>query len=200
MRRTWRPCPAGSTSSSCSACSSSPPSCRASSTVRSTHNARPCVLRAPKYAFGVVAHGSRILHECASGKPVTVRVPCRACAGVRAIAAQEEPIRRVLSRMEVADGLTLEKVRFTVLALHGMRCMRGSNHHLECAVAGIQLATPECGPVTASGCAPCRSYWPHLLRAPDTACASDASHRMRGLIIVNPRTLQSNVRMQLRIA
>ena len=31
-------------------------------------------------------------------------------AGVRAIAAQEEPIRRVLSRMEVADGLTLEKV------------------------------------------------------------------------------------------
>ena len=32
-------------------------------------------------------------------------------AGVRAIAAQEEPIRRVLSRMEVADGLTLEKAR-----------------------------------------------------------------------------------------
>ena len=35
---------------------------------------------------------------------------CLSVAGVRAIAAQEEPIRRVLSRMEVADGLTLDKV------------------------------------------------------------------------------------------
>ncbi|KAK9823878.1 hypothetical protein WJX72_006131 [[Myrmecia] bisecta] len=31
-------------------------------------------------------------------------------AGIRAIAAQEEPIRKVLSRLEVANGLTLEKV------------------------------------------------------------------------------------------
>ncbi|KAK9823707.1 hypothetical protein WJX72_004820 [[Myrmecia] bisecta] len=31
-------------------------------------------------------------------------------AGIRSIAAQEEPIRKVLSRLEVAEGLTLEKV------------------------------------------------------------------------------------------
>ena len=37
-------------------------------------------------------------------------IDCPCVAGVRAIAAQDEPIRRVLSRMEVADGLTLEKV------------------------------------------------------------------------------------------
>ena len=43
----------------------------------------------------------------------------------------------MLSRMEVADGLTLEKVRSRVLALHGMRCVRRTNHYLECAVAEL---------------------------------------------------------------
>lgn len=32
------------------------------------------------------------------------------CKGLRAIAKQDEPIRKVLSRMEVATGLVLEKV------------------------------------------------------------------------------------------
>ncbi len=32
-------------------------------------------------------------------------------AGIRAIAAQEEPIGRQISKMEIADGLLLEKVR-----------------------------------------------------------------------------------------
>ena len=33
------------------------------------------------------------------------------CAGIRAIAGQDEPIGRQISKMEVADGLILEKVR-----------------------------------------------------------------------------------------
>jgi gamma-glutamyl phosphate reductase len=60
-------------------------------------------------------------HEIASGGPnlLWASVPPawlatlyrHACAaGLQAIAAQEEPILRVLSRIEVAEGLTLEKV------------------------------------------------------------------------------------------
>lgn len=41
---------------------------------------------------------------------------CRTCppfwlAGIRAIAGQEEPIGRQISKMEIAEGLVLEKVR-----------------------------------------------------------------------------------------
>jgi gamma-glutamyl phosphate reductase len=34
-----------------------------------------------------------------------------AADGIRAIAKQEEPVGRLLSRMEVAEGLVLDKVR-----------------------------------------------------------------------------------------
>lgn len=36
-------------------------------------------------------------------------------AGIRAIAGQEEPIGRQLIKMEIAEGLVLEKVLFIVL-------------------------------------------------------------------------------------
>lgn len=36
---------------------------------------------------------------------------CRCAAGIRAIAGQEEPIGRQISKMEIAEGLVLEKAR-----------------------------------------------------------------------------------------
>ena len=44
------------------------------------------------------------MHEC--GIPYVQAL----AAGIRAIAAQEEPIGRQISKMEIADGLLLEKV------------------------------------------------------------------------------------------
>ena len=47
---------------------------------------------------------------CNDSRPLADVLHAPLSAGIRAIADMEEPIRRVISRMEVADGLVLEKV------------------------------------------------------------------------------------------
>lgn len=52
--------------------------------------------------------GIWLMHSCEACACAT----CTPCAdGIRAIAKQEEPIGRLLSRLEVAEGLVLDKVR-----------------------------------------------------------------------------------------
>lgn len=49
---------------------------------------------------------------CPTTARLTTRVPSSAppADGIRAIAKQEEPVGRLLSRVEVAEGLVLDKV------------------------------------------------------------------------------------------
>ena len=69
-------------------------------------------------AFGVVLHGCVALQEAKSKiseqlmqrlklKPEKIK---QLGAGLRSIAAQDEPVGKTLSRMEIAEGLELEKV------------------------------------------------------------------------------------------
>lgn len=53
---------------------------------------------------------------------------CCCCAGIRAIAGQDEPIGRQISKMEIADGLILEKVRFCVCSAKLASTRLGLHH------------------------------------------------------------------------
>lgn len=53
----------------------------------------------------------------AAGRDICQHLSSLPTAGIRAIAGQDEPIGRQISKMEIADGLILEKVRNRLLSL-----------------------------------------------------------------------------------